>query len=122
MTAASFKFRYAGAAFLVVLVIAAAIAALFLVRHAGDTRDFDALAQRVAHESFDPELQARAKSIAAHAADSIAAPLRARDLGAVARRLQPFIDDPTVAALRSPTRRGQRSSDGGARAAPPAGR
>ena len=99
MTAANFKFRYVGAAFLVVLVVAAAIDALFLFRHAGDTRTFDALAQRAAHESFDPELQARAKSVAAHAADSIAAPLRARDSGAVARKLQPFIDDPTVAAL-----------------------
>jgi diguanylate cyclase (GGDEF)-like protein/PAS domain S-box-containing protein len=99
VTAASFKLRYAGAAFLVVLVIAAALVALFLFRHAGDTRDLGAEAQRVAREGFDPELQARARSVGAHAADSIAAPLRARDLGAVGRRLQPFMDDPTVAAL-----------------------
>jgi len=99
VTAASFKFRYAGAAFLAVLVIAAALVALFVFRHAGDTRDLGAEAQRVARESFDPELQARARSVGAHAADSIAAPLRARDLGAVARRLQPFMDDPTVSAL-----------------------
>ncbi len=99
MTAASFKFRYAGAAFAVVLLMAAAIGTVFLVRHAGDTRRFDSLAQRAARETLDPELQAHARSIGAHAADSIATSLRGRDLSAVARRLQPFVDDPAVAAL-----------------------
>jgi PAS domain S-box-containing protein len=99
VTAASFKFRYAGAAFAVVLLIAAAIATVFLVRHAGDTRRFDSLAQRAARETLDPELQAHARSIGAHAADSIATSLRGRDLSAVARRLQPFVDDPAVASL-----------------------
>ncbi|GAC1452090.1 MAG: EAL domain-containing protein [Steroidobacteraceae bacterium] len=99
VTAASFKFRYAAAAFVVVLVSAAAIATLFLLRHAGDARTFSALAETAAHETFDAELQARARSVGAHAADAIAPTLRAGDLDSLARRLQPFVDDPTVAAL-----------------------
>ena len=99
MTTASFKFRYAGAAFMVALVIAAAIAALFLFRDAGDTRNLGTLAERIARERFDPELQARAQSLGGHAADSIAGPLRARDIGGVARKLQPFLDDPTLVSL-----------------------
>ena len=88
MTAANFKFRYAGSAFMVVLVIATAIAALFLYRHEGDTRNLGTLAERVARERFDPELQARAQSVGAHAADSIAGAVRARDTSGLARRLQ----------------------------------
>jgi diguanylate cyclase (GGDEF)-like protein/PAS domain S-box-containing protein len=99
VTAANFKFRYAGSAFMVVLLIATAIAALFLFRHEGDTSDLGTLAERVARERFDPELQARAQSVGAHAADSIAAAVRARDTSGVARRLQPFMEDPSIATL-----------------------
>src|SRR2546430_4773390 len=42
-----------------------------LVRHQADTRTLSALAERAARERVDPELQARAQSIAAHAADAI---------------------------------------------------
>jgi diguanylate cyclase (GGDEF)-like protein/PAS domain S-box-containing protein len=107
VTAVSFKFKYAGATFLVVLLAAAAVAALLLMRHAADTRSFSALAERAARERVDPELQARGRSIAAHAADSVAGAVRAGDTNGVARRLQPFMDDATVAAvtLTSPTGR-----------------
>src|SRR5256885_2244412 len=108
VTAANFKFEYAGAAFLVVVLAAAAVAIVLLVRHQADTRTLSALAERAARERVDPELQARAQSIAAHAADSIAGAVRAGDGSGVARRLQPFIDDPTLAAISVTTRSGKR--------------
>ena len=42
MTAANFRLKYAIASFLVVLLAAAAVAALFMVRHAADARSFTA--------------------------------------------------------------------------------
>ena len=108
VTAASFKFKYSGAAFLVVVLAVAAVATVLLVRHQADTRTLSALAERATLERVDPELQARAQSIAAHAADSIAGAVRAGDGSGVVRRLQPFIDDPTVAAISVTTRSGKR--------------
>jgi diguanylate cyclase (GGDEF)-like protein/PAS domain S-box-containing protein len=108
VTAASFKFKYAGAAFAVVVLAAAGVASVLLVRHQGDTRTLSALAERATLERVDPELHARAQSIAAHAADSIAGAVRAGDGSGVVRRLQPFIDDPTVAAISVTTRSGKR--------------
>jgi diguanylate cyclase (GGDEF)-like protein/PAS domain S-box-containing protein len=99
VTAASFKLKYAGAAFLVVLLAALGVGLLFLLRHQAETRTMSALAERSALERVDPELQGRARSIAAHAADSIAGAVRAGDVSGVARRLQPFMDDPTVASV-----------------------
>jgi diguanylate cyclase (GGDEF)-like protein/PAS domain S-box-containing protein len=107
VTAASFKFKYAGATFLVVLVAAVAVAALFLLRHSADTRSLSTIAEHAARERIDPELAARARSIAAHAADSIAGAVRTGDAGGVVRRLQPFIDDDTVAGLTVTSRSGQ---------------
>jgi len=108
VTAATFKFKYSGAAFLVVVLAAAAVATVLLVRHQADTRTLSALAERAARERVDPELQARAQSIAAHAADAIAGAVRAGDGGGVLRRLQPFIEDHTVAAVSVSTRSGKR--------------
>jgi diguanylate cyclase (GGDEF)-like protein/PAS domain S-box-containing protein len=108
VTAATFKFKYAGAAFAVVVLAAAAVATVLLVRHQGDTRTLSALAERASLERIDPELQARAQSIAAHAADSIAGTVRAGDASGVVRRLQPFVDNPTVAAISVTTRSGKR--------------
>jgi len=108
VTAASFKFKYSGAAFLVVVLAAAAVGTVLLVRDQADTRTLSALAERAARERVDPELQARAQSIAAHAADSIAGAVRAGDSSGVVRRLQPFIDDATVAAISVTARSGKR--------------
>jgi diguanylate cyclase (GGDEF)-like protein/PAS domain S-box-containing protein len=99
VTAASFKLRYAFTAFLVVLLAAAAVVSLFLVRHEADTHTLGALAEAAARARVTPELQGRAASLAAHAADSIAGAVRAGDSAGTLRRLQPFVDDPTVAAL-----------------------
>jgi diguanylate cyclase (GGDEF)-like protein/PAS domain S-box-containing protein len=99
VTAATFKFRYAGAAFLTALLAAAAVAALLALRHQADTSALSTLAEAAARERVGAELQARAHSIAAHAADSVAGAVRAGDTAGIARRLQPFVDDPTVAAV-----------------------
>jgi diguanylate cyclase (GGDEF)-like protein/PAS domain S-box-containing protein len=99
LTTASFKIRYAAAAFAGVLLAAAAVAVLFLVRETGDAGGLSAIAERAAGERIAPELDARARSIAAHAADSIAGALRAGDLSGVTLRLQPFTDGRTVAAI-----------------------
>ncbi|MBV8910483.1 MAG: EAL domain-containing protein [Gammaproteobacteria bacterium] len=107
MGAASFKFRYAGAAFAVVLLAAMAIAGLFLARHAAETRSLSSLAERAAREGIDPELAGRARSIASHAADSIAGAVRAGDASGMVRRLQPFMDDATVSSITVTSRSGQ---------------
>jgi diguanylate cyclase (GGDEF)-like protein/PAS domain S-box-containing protein len=107
VTASSFKLKYAGATFIVVLLAAATVALLLFARHAADTRSLATLAERAARERVDPELQARARSIAAHAADSIAGAVRASDVSGLTRRLQPFIDDDTVAAISVTSRTGQ---------------
>jgi len=99
VTAASFKFRYAAIAFLVVLLAAAAVVALFLVRHDSDTRTLGTLAEAAARERVTPELAARAQDLAVHAADSIAGAVRAGDASGMVRRLQPFVDNPSVAAI-----------------------
>jgi diguanylate cyclase (GGDEF)-like protein/PAS domain S-box-containing protein len=99
VTAASFRLKYAIASFLVVLFAAAAVAALLMVRHAADARSLSALAEHAARERLDPELEARARSVAAHGADAIAGAMRAGDTAGIARRLQPFTDDTTVAAI-----------------------
>ena len=99
MTAASFRLKYAATAFLVVLLAAAGVVALFLLRHDADTRTLGTLAEAAARERVAPELQARAQGLAAHAADSIAGAVRTDDRTGMVRRLQPFTDNPTVAAI-----------------------
>jgi len=107
MSAASFKFKYAGAAFLVVLLAATAIAGVFLAHHAAETSSLNSLAETAARERIDPELAGRARSIASHAADSIAGAVRAGDASGMVRRLQPFMDDGTVSSISVVSRSGQ---------------
>jgi diguanylate cyclase (GGDEF)-like protein/PAS domain S-box-containing protein len=99
VTAANFRFRYAGAAFLTTLLAAAAVAALLMLRHQAGSSALSAVAEAAARERVAAELRARAYGIAGHAADSIAGAVRAEDTAGIARRLQPFLDDPTVTAL-----------------------
>ncbi len=99
MTSASFKLRYASAAFLTALLAAAAVAALLMLRQQSETAALAGLADAAARERVGAELEARAQSIAAHAADSVAGPVRAGDSAGIDRRLQPFRDDPTVASI-----------------------
>jgi len=82
-----------------VVLAAAAVSGVLALRHAADTRTLSLLAERTTRERLDPELQARAQSIAAHAADSIIGALRATDVNGMARRLQPFLDDATLSEI-----------------------
>src|SRR6185312_6828376 len=91
--------KYASAAFVAVLLATAAVTALLVWQHDSATRRLGALAEDTARQRVDVELRARATSIAAHAADSITNAIRTRDTVAVARRLLPIIEDPTVAAV-----------------------
>jgi diguanylate cyclase (GGDEF)-like protein/PAS domain S-box-containing protein len=106
VTASSFKFRYAGAAFLTALLAAGAVAALLILRHQAESSDLSTLAQAAAGEQVSAELKARAQSVASHAADSIAGAVRAQDTAGIARRLQPFLEDPTVSAVSVDNRLG----------------
>jgi diguanylate cyclase (GGDEF)-like protein/PAS domain S-box-containing protein len=106
VTAATFKFRNAGAAFLIALLAAGAVAAVLALRHEADTSVRSSRAEAAARERVGAELQARAASVAAYAADSIAGAVRAQDTAGIARRLQPFIDDPTVIAVSVENRLG----------------
>ncbi|MBS0365824.1 MAG: EAL domain-containing protein [Proteobacteria bacterium] len=99
MSAATFRSRYASAIFLVAVLACAAVAALLYVQQQSGTRSLGALAERAVRQRAEPELDARARGIATHAADAIAGALRASDPAGVARRLQPFMDDPTVASI-----------------------
>jgi diguanylate cyclase (GGDEF)-like protein/PAS domain S-box-containing protein len=99
VTAARFKFKYAAAAFLVVLLASAAVGALFLMRNDANTRTLSVLAENATRERVDPEMLARAQSIASHAADSVAGAVRAGDTSGMVHRLQPFMDNATVAAI-----------------------
>jgi diguanylate cyclase (GGDEF)-like protein/PAS domain S-box-containing protein len=106
VTAASFKLKYAAGIFLVVLLAVIAVAVLFLLRHAADTRALGDIAEHASQERINPELEARARSIAAHAADSVAEAVRTGDPASLARRLQPFMDDPTVSGMTVRARSG----------------
>ncbi|HYL01153.1 MAG TPA: EAL domain-containing protein [Steroidobacteraceae bacterium] len=99
MTAASFKFRYAGAAFLTSLLAAAAVAALLMLRHQTETAALSSRADTAARERVGAELQARVRSVAAHAAESVAGAVRAGDTAGIARHLQPFLADPTIVSI-----------------------
>ena len=107
MTDGSYKLRYAGVTFIVVLLAALAVGVLLDLRHAADTRTLSTLAESAARERVDPELSARARSVADHAAESVAGAVRAQDAGGVQRRLQPFMDDSTVASLTLTARSGE---------------
>jgi diguanylate cyclase (GGDEF)-like protein/PAS domain S-box-containing protein len=106
VTTATFKFRYAGAAFILALLACAAVAVLLLLRQQTESAALSTLAETAAKERVSAELKARAQSIASHAADSIAGAVRSRDTAGIARRLQPFLDDPTVTAVSVDNRLG----------------
>ena len=106
MTAASFKLRYAGAAFLTALLSAAAVAALLMLRYQAEAAALSGLATATERQRVGAELQARAQSIAAHAAESVAGAVHAGDSAGIARRLQPFLEDPTVDSLAVENRQG----------------
>jgi diguanylate cyclase (GGDEF)-like protein/PAS domain S-box-containing protein len=106
VTAISFRLRYAGAAFVVALAAAAAVTAVLAYRQHQDAQALGTLAALAARESVRPELTARAQSVAAHAAETIAGAVRSGDRDGIASRLEPFTRDDTVEALSVDSRLG----------------
>ena len=99
MTAVSLKLKYAGAAFLVVVLAVAVVTGVLAWQHDVGTRLLGNVAENTARDRVAIELRARVVTTAAHAADSVSSAVRSRDTAAIARSLQPFADDPTVSAI-----------------------
>jgi diguanylate cyclase (GGDEF)-like protein/PAS domain S-box-containing protein len=95
----SLKLKYAGAAFVAVLLGTLVVMALLGWQHREDTRQLGAIAQGFARDRVALELQERAAATARHAAESAAIAMRSADDDALARRMQSFTDDPSVAAI-----------------------
>jgi diguanylate cyclase (GGDEF)-like protein/PAS domain S-box-containing protein len=121
VTAISFRLRYAGAAFVVALAAAAAVTAVLAYGQHQDAQALGTLATQAARESVGPELTARAQSIAAHAAETIAGAVRSGDRDGIASRLEPFTRDDTVEALSVDSRLGGTLYSFERGTAPPAG-
>ncbi|HEY6484185.1 MAG TPA: EAL domain-containing protein [Steroidobacteraceae bacterium] len=106
MTAVSLKTKYATAAFVVVAFVVLVLTAVLAWQHDVDTRHLGLLAENTARERVAVELRARAASTAALAADSVSEAVSSGDLPAIARHLQPFVADATVASLTVTDREG----------------
>jgi diguanylate cyclase (GGDEF)-like protein/PAS domain S-box-containing protein len=95
----SLKLKYAGAAFLAVMLGTLVVIGLLAWQHRADEQRLAGLAQGVTRDRVALELQARANSVARHAAESASAAMKPAQSDALARRMQPFTDDRTLAAL-----------------------
>jgi diguanylate cyclase (GGDEF)-like protein/PAS domain S-box-containing protein len=95
----SLKIKYAGAAFLAVALGALFVVALLAWQHRSDSQRQGDLASGFARQGVSLELQARAQTSARYVADAAAAALTDPDPGSLAARMQPFLDDPTVATI-----------------------
>jgi diguanylate cyclase (GGDEF)-like protein/PAS domain S-box-containing protein len=96
---ASLKLKYAGAAFVAVLLGTLVVMALLGWQHRQDTQQLGAIAQSYARDRVAVELQQRANVTARHAADAAAGLMRAADAEALSRRMQRFTDDPSLSTL-----------------------
>jgi len=99
VSAISLKLKYASAAFLGVVLVALFVVAFLAWQHRSDTAQQGNLASRFARQGVGLELQARAEASARYVADATAATLASADPSSLARRLQPFLDDPTIAGI-----------------------
>jgi diguanylate cyclase (GGDEF)-like protein/PAS domain S-box-containing protein len=95
----SLKLKYAGAAFLAVMLGTLVVIGLLVWQHRADERRLADIAQGVTRDRVALELQARANSVARHAAESAAAAMKPSQVDTLAHRMQSFTDDPTLAAL-----------------------
>ena len=99
MNIVSLKLKYAGAAFAAVLVGTLIVMALLAWQQRAGTHQVAELAQGFTTGQVDVEVQARAASIARHAAEA-AAPLMGRGEGeALARRMASFSEDRTLSSV-----------------------
>ena len=101
MSALSLKLKYAGAAFIALVLAALVLVALFAWQQRFESRRLGALAQSATRERTALELDARALETARHVAESaaVALPSAGPPLD-LAQRLQPFLDDETVASIQ----------------------
>lgn len=106
MTVPGLKLRYATAAFAAVLLAMACLAALLLWENGAQTRQLGALAERSARDSLTTELQVHAGRAAALGAEGVAEAVRVADAPALARALQPLLDDPELAEVEVRDRAG----------------
>jgi diguanylate cyclase (GGDEF)-like protein/PAS domain S-box-containing protein len=95
----SLKLKYAGAAFVVVLLAMFALTAVLAWQHDVAARRIGSVAENSARDRVAVELRARATGIATDTAKLVASAVRARDPGNIALRLQPVIDDSTVTSI-----------------------
>jgi diguanylate cyclase (GGDEF)-like protein/PAS domain S-box-containing protein len=99
VSAVSLKLKYASAAFLAVVLVALFVVAFLAWQHRMDVQQQGNLASRFARQGVGLELQARAQATARYVADATAAALASADPSSLPQRLQPFLDDPTVAGI-----------------------
>ncbi len=99
MNTVSLKLKYAGAAFLAVMLGTVVVIALLAWQHRAEEQRLVTLAQGVTRDRVALELQARANATARHVAEAAAIVLAAKDREALGPRMQRFADDPTLSAL-----------------------
>jgi diguanylate cyclase (GGDEF)-like protein/PAS domain S-box-containing protein len=99
VTPVSLKLKYAASTFVVVVLAVAVVTAVLAWQHDVGTRLLGNVAENTARDRVAIELRARATATAAHVADAVSGAVRAHDTAAIARRLLPFADDPTVSAI-----------------------
>jgi diguanylate cyclase (GGDEF)-like protein/PAS domain S-box-containing protein len=99
VSAVSLKLKYASAAFLAVVLGAVFVVALLAWQHRADNQQQGDVASTYARQAVARELQARAQTSARYVADAAAAALTSSDPSSLGHRLQPFLDDRTVAAI-----------------------
>ncbi|HEY1283925.1 MAG TPA: diguanylate cyclase, partial [Steroidobacteraceae bacterium] len=99
MNTASLKLKYAGAAFVAVLLGTVLVMLLLGWQQRKDAQQLGDIAQGYARDRVALELQERANATARHAAESAAIAIRAGDTEALARRMQAFTDEPTLSSL-----------------------
>jgi diguanylate cyclase (GGDEF)-like protein/PAS domain S-box-containing protein len=95
----SLKFKYAGAAFLAAMLGTLVVIGLLAWQHRSVEQRMVGLAQGMTRDRVALELQARANTTARHAAEAAAGAVGFTDSEVLQPRMQPFTDDPTLAAL-----------------------
>jgi len=100
VSAVSLKVKYAGAAFIAVLVAALALMGVVAWQQRIESRHLGSLAQSDERARTAVELNARAISTAQHVAEVAASVLRSGvDRATLAQRMQAFLDDATLEAI-----------------------
>ena len=95
----SLKLKYVSAALVAGLLGTLVVMGLLVWQSRADSQRLAAVARSESSERLAPELRARAQVIARHVAESAAVAMAATEGEALARRMQPFTDDETLAAL-----------------------